>query len=377
MTMRSSVSVLCLAMIPLARAQSFQTHLGGNLAEFGFGSVANASFHRTWCTTYTGTEGHVLRMMEANPFGVLQSSTDIPLPGRVFAHAVREAPNGGSYIAGSLVPPGGDHDHLLVRVDGQMNVLWTSTTAASGSRQLLALATLADGSVVATGIDAGIGNHDVLVMRFDLNGSVLWATVLGGQLDEEGRGIAVDAQGIMVTGRQVNFGGESDAWFARLSLAGQVQWESSWGGAADEVGNAILRHSNGSFIMAGRTGSFGPLGGAGHHNLWLLAMNAAGDTLWTRAIGDATQRREGFALAELSNGDVVTVGERWQGRASDALAVRITPAGTVLWQQSYDLELNDRLVHVRPAVNGFVASGWTFGPLSQQVLLVRKNDQGN
>nr|MBP6699248.1 hypothetical protein [Flavobacteriales bacterium] len=83
-----------------------------------------------------------------------------------------------------------------------------------------------------------------------------------------------------------------------------------------------------------------------------------------------------FALAETPTGDLLVVGERGLGRATDALAIRTTSRGDTLWEHVYDTGDQDRLVHVRADPGGFRASGRTFGNSAQQVLFLRRDNLG-
>ena len=58
-------------------------------------------------------------------------------------------------------------------------------------------------------------------------------------------------------------------------------WQRTYGGSGTECGNCVIQDSEGYFIIAGNTSSFG----AGGRDIWVLKVNSLGDTVWTRTFG--------------------------------------------------------------------------------------------
>ncbi|MFN3875906.1 MAG: hypothetical protein ACK4L7_08350, partial [Flavobacteriales bacterium] len=160
-----------------------------------------------------------------------------------------------------------------------------------------------------------------------------------------------------------------------------VAWTSSWGGVRNEIGRAVLPLGPGAFVLAGTTDSDVPLDITENRrkdHIYLVAFDLNGDSLWTRAIGDTLFDRRAFGMAAAPNGDLIVVGERGQAHgASDALAYRIAPTGTVVWQRAWDTGKEERLLAVRALADGFIACGWSFGEASRQTLLIRRNANGD
>ena len=358
---------------------SFISVTGGLRGEFGIGSVGQGNLQIVAAAYSDGADIHRCKLYAHDANGTVTSITEPALAGRVFVQGFIPSSSGGGYLAGSVIPNGQDeHDLLVVRIDGSSNVAWITTLDIPFDQQLMAIAELGTGGLVATGVDNASGSHDVLVLRLDGSGNLLWSVVEGGPLDEEGRGIAADALGTLITGRQVNFGNETDALLYRFDLSGTLEWQGGFGGIQDDIGHGVIRCANGTFVMAGTTASFGP---ADHlqrrkRNAWLIALESDGDTLWTAALGDTLMDREAFAVAEMSNGDLMLVGEHGLERSTDAWAMRTSNTGTLLWERDYDTGDQDRLVSIRPDTSGFWAAGRTFGADAQQVLFLRRDDLG-
>ncbi len=68
--------------------------------------------------------------------------------------------------------------------------------------------------------------------------------------------------GYIVAGATESFGaGEKDAWVIKLDAKGNVQWRKTYGGKYGDKANSIQQTSDGGYIVAGMTGSFGAGGG--------------------------------------------------------------------------------------------------------------------
>lgn len=354
---------------------------GGPFAEDAVGVIWTGTAFQVATRTFDPVLGHRAEVRTVSNNGTLQSTTPLSLPGQVFIQAMEPALSGGAFIVGSVIPVDSvEQDALILKVDGNNTLLWSLAPNLPAGQVLMDATVLADGSIVATGTTTGPNKHDALVMRVSSTGQLMWTTVLPGALDEEGLGIASDATGVMITGRQMNFGGTSDCLFARLDLNGTLLWASSWGGGRNDVGRAIARTASGDFIMAGRSNSFSPYdhtSGTYYDQRYLIALTTNGDTLWTRSIGD-TLCDQGFnAIAIAANGELYLAGEHPTDGNVDALVAKATSNGTPIWEHVYDLDDRDKPLDIRALSDGAVVCGWSFGPHSRQVMVLRTDTQGN
>lgn len=311
--------------------------------------------------------------------GQQTSRVTIGPQGSVFAQAMASAGTH-RFVAGSVIPPGAHtHGALLMKLDAMGNVQWTTTPDMQGDQQLYAVAALPDGGAVACGVGTNGGPQEVLVMRFSSEGDLLWSTSESGWLDQYGYGIAVHANGMMVAGGQRTFGGGTDALFIHLDLDGQVTASASWGGIGVDIARAIVRTADGHFVMAGTTNSEGPQDQLGNINpqVWVMKLNTQCDTLWTRTHGDIISSREAWSIALAGNGDLLLGGEVRMATGSDAMGMRLSPAGSLIWERAWGLGRNDRVQALVPLSDGLAATGWTFGDMGQQLLLIRRNAQGD
>ena len=384
MATRSLISALfVLLLVALSNALSaqgsFTTLWGGPLAHRGIGVVTANGNWLAAITEYRGAEQrHGPRLATFDQQGVLLQSTALDLGNNVFLQAMLNGAQG-HYLVGSRIDVESNlQQGLVARLNSDLSLAWLSTLELEWSNQLLSAALLPDGGLVVCGSVADEGGKDALVARISPTGQWLWDLRSGQALDDEARGIAVDATHAMITGSEVDFSGKPNALFMRVSLQGQLAWSTSWGGDGSDIGNAILRTSDGHFVMAGSTSSFGPvdLQGQRRNNLHLIKINVNGDTLWTRSLGNTTHDTPALCLALAPNGDLLAGGMQHLAGASDAMCTRLTGNGAQLWQRTWDTGKEEKLLSLMATADGLVSVGWSFADLGMRLLLLKRNSNG-
>jgi hypothetical protein len=109
----------------------------------------------------------------------------------------------------------------------------------------------------------GAGGGDVWVLKLDGSGNVQWQKTYGGTDDDEARAIAPTSDGgYVVAGWTTSFGaGGDDVWVLKLDGSGNVQWQKTYGGTDDDGPHAIAPTSDGGYVVAGGLSPSGPAGG--------------------------------------------------------------------------------------------------------------------
>ncbi len=131
----------------------------------------------------------------------------------------------------------------------------------------------------------GAGDSDAWVIKLDANGNVQWQKTYGGKGDDYAYSIQQTSDGgYIVAGKTLSFGtGDSDAWVIKLDAKGNVQWQKTYGGEYDDFVHSIQQTSDGGYIVAGYTLSFG----AGN-DAWVIKLDAKGNVQWHKTYARKT-----------------------------------------------------------------------------------------
>jgi hypothetical protein len=163
-----------------------------------------------------------------------------------------------------------------------------------------------DGGYVMTGGTLSFGaSWDAWVLKLDANGNVQWQRTYGDTQDDYAYSIQQTSDGgYVVAGEMPFIMRGSDLWVLKLHSNGTEQWAKAYGGPNNDRANAIQQTPDGGYIVAGETGSFG----AGGSDAWILKLDVNGDVQWARAYGD-TNNDYANAIQQTSDGGYVVAGE--------------------------------------------------------------------
>jgi ribosomal protein S11 len=189
--------------------------------------------------------------------------------GRIYyveeARSVQQTSDGGYIVAG---------DPSLIKTDANGNIIWTKTyeeTAAYSVQQ-----TSDGGYIVAGRIHSfGAGSADILIIKTDANGNIIWAKTYGGTDWDGARFVQQTSDGgYIVAGTTWSFGtGGYDIILIKTDANGNIIWAKTYGGTGNEESFSVQQTSDGGYIVAGRTSSFG----AGYSDIFIIKTDANGN----------------------------------------------------------------------------------------------------
>lgn len=150
------------------------------------------------------------------------------------------------------------------------DTLWTKTYGGEGSDRAYSVEQTTDGGFIIAGYinSFGAGNFDVYLIKTDGEGDTHWTKTYGGIEDDKGFAVQqINDSGYIVTGCTRSFGTvSSDVYLIRTDAQGESLWTKTYGGDTTDIGYSVYETSDGGYIIAGETVSFG----AGRSDFYLI-----------------------------------------------------------------------------------------------------------
>jgi hypothetical protein len=157
----------------------------------------------------------------------------------------------------------------------------------------------------------------------------------------------------------------------------EIEWSRTYGGMHSDMCFCLDATSDGGYVMAGVTWSFG----SGDGDFWLVKTNPNGDSLWSRTFGGRSWD-ECYSVQQTTDGGFILGGtelsfgtQRW-----DAWIVRTAPNGDSLWSRSYGGPGDDAILSIcQTPDGGYYACGratW-FDNTSYRAFLMKMDSNGD
>ena len=188
----------------------------------------------------------------------------------------------GSYaIAGTTKSFGaGERDVYVVKLDAKGNLQWTKTIGGKEDDKGYSLIQTSDGGYAIAGtyslLYEGIHPFDVYIVKLDANGNLQWTKTIGGEHHHDSGSSLIQTSdgGYAIAGYTYSFGaGDYDVYVVKLDAKGNLQWTKTIGGKSADGGSSIIQTSDGGYVIAGDTKSFG----AGETDVCVVKLDKNGN----------------------------------------------------------------------------------------------------
>ena len=271
------------------------------------------------------------------------------------------------------------------------NTRFVKVMGAANPQEAFAIIQARDGSFVILGITTNYGTggnnlkgqHDVFLVKFSSSGSMVWARTLGKQnAFDIGLGLVECSDGgFLLTGVTDGFGaGKEDILVSKFDENGDHQWSKTIGGSNDERGFSLVQAADGSYILVGRTFSFG----AGDADLLIVKLDSSGNPLWTKSLGGKLAdfgSYYGPSLILTSDSKILVAGSTINsaGSSEDALLCKLDLDGNLIWARTIGGSASDIANSVFEMKDGtymLVGATYSFGEGENDALMSKFRADG-
>ncbi|TES92793.1 MAG: hypothetical protein E3J87_04215 [Candidatus Cloacimonadota bacterium] len=295
--------------------------------------------------------------------------------------SVRETSDGCFIILGWTKSFGaGNLDIYLLKVDQNGNYLWHKTFGGSEYEEGRSILETADGGFIIAGLTGsyGVGNKDVYLIKTDSLGNAEWTRTYGGTADDKGYDVQITTDGgYIITGYTYSFGsGSADVYLIKTNANGNITWANAFGLSGPDRGWSVKETSDGGYIVAGNTESFG-----GDLDVYIVKTNSSGDSVWARVYGGTGSDRAHW-IEETYDGRYVIVGYNGSvgGVLTEVWLLKTYANGDTMWTKMFGgLDWEAGYTVRETADRGYIIGGYTYsiGAGAADVYLVRTDSLGN
>lgn len=296
----------------------------------------------------------------------------------------QQTSDGGYVLAGWTTSFGaGDADFWLVKVNEDGDSVWSRTFGGSDIEWCWSVRQTFDGGYVMAGKTAsfGAGWDDIWLVKTDENGDSLWSRTYGGVSWDRCTSVKQTSDsGFILAGSTCSFSCVeriSDFWLVKTDANGDSLWSRTFGGIKSEEGRCVVQTSDGGYILAGHTHSFG----MGKYDFWLVKTDEHGNSLWSRTFGGKSDDKC-RSVQQTSDGGYILAGKTYSFEldTGDFWLVKTDENGDSLWSRTFGGSAYESCRSVQQTSDGgYILAGWaeSFGAGNSDMWLVKTDENGD
>jgi hypothetical protein len=195
-----------------------------------------------------------------------------------------------------------------------------------------------------------------------------WRKTYGGAQDEGARSVIQASDGgYILAGYTKSYGaGGLDMYLVKVDSEGNLLWNRTYGGPQDDGANCIIQASDGGYILAGYTNS-----GVQSQSGWLVKTDSSGQGQWNRVVPGI----EANSITRTSDGGYVLATKYSNGFE----LVKLDPSAQVQWNQTYTGAANSAAESaIQTNDGGYALAGWeNDSSTSTSARLIKTDSSGN
>ncbi len=297
-----------------------------------------------------------------------------------FAFSIQQTTDGGYIVAGYTFSFGVAGDAYVLKLNPSGELQWQKTFGGNGFDTVNSVKQTTNGGYIVAGFtnSFGAGGYDVYILKLDSDENLVWQKTFGGNGDDYAWPVKQTTDGgYIVAGYTTSFGtGNLDVYILKLNSDGSLAWQKTFGRNGDDWANSVQETTDGGYIVAGGTTPFGASG----YDVYVLKLNSDGSLAWQKTFG-GSDYDVAYAVQETTDGGYIVAGCTWSfgTGGSDAYILKLNSDGSLEWQKTFGGNSYDIAYSIQQTANGgYIVAGYTtsFGTGDQDIYILKLDSNG-
>ena len=183
-----------------------------------------------------------------------------------------------------------------------------------------------------------------------------YASLWSGVGDDNGYSLKPTSDGgYIVAGYTASYGGGGkDVLLAKYDSTDKLEWNTTWGGTGTDLAYNVIQTSDGGYFLTGYTTSYG----GGGNDILVLKYASTGSLSWAKTWGGSSTDN-GWSSVQTSDGGYLTVGASSGFVAQgDGVIIKYSSDGSILWTRVTGNEGNQTYQDItRTSDGGYLVTG--------------------
>ena len=232
--------------------------------------------------------------------------------------------------------------------------MWNKTFGGTKGDYAYSVQQTLDGGYIIGGYTEsyGTGSGDVWLVKTDSHGNEMWNQTFGGA-DQNRRSCVQQTTdgGYIIAGYTESYGaGQGDAWLVKTGSNGNEMWNKTFGGTKVDGGRSVQQTTDGGYTIAGYFA-----GDVGHWDFWLVKTDSNGNKRWDRIFGGA-----GYDVAQsvqqTTDGGYIIAGCIDGYPEPRGAVVKIDSSGNEMWNGTFGSECTKSVQQTKDG--GYIIAGY-------------------
>ena len=219
--------------------------------------------------------------------------------------------------------------------------------------------------------------EDAYVVKVNHLGEKEWSKLFGGAEWDRFYSVQQSSDGgYILAGYTTSFGaGNRDGYVVKLDKEGRQAWAKTFGKAQVDYFEEVKEVSDGGYILVGSTSG----SGIGERDGYLVKVNKNGDEEWSKILR-MSEGNEIYAVESSRDGGLVVVGYSGNYGNYQGYIAKLTSQGDKLWSKDIGGIMDEKFYAIEKSKDdGYLLAGWTesFESGNRDGYLVKVDNQGD